>query len=266
MSDSKKHKVVSAYDELVKTLEKVSGVKFDKESLKDFDIKKDRAREAKLAAAQIKQELQINRKKAIGELYKKGVVNQNIVFESLNKDEFNKDAIEGAQIFCYTAQATDKNEVPLLFIQGAEGTGKTSLCHAIANYWLNFNSSSVLICTFEQIRKTRLFYNSDDRIDRDDRDERWEMFCNRNLLILDGLLQNREGLQLFDQRVLSDLLRTRFQRGLPMVITTPVTFNNLHACVGDFCYESIREYTVLAKSLYGGSRRNPLVVNGVEIR
>lgn len=262
MSNSDK-KAVPLFDELVKKIEALSGVKFDPEELKDFDIRKERAREARLARLEIKQEYENARKKAIDSIYRSHMIDPNITFDSLKIDEYNQDAINCAKLFCYAQKDDDKTS--LLFIQGAEGTGKTTLCHAIANYWIKSHNHNISLISFDQIRKTKFFYSNDESGVREERDEQWETFLNKNLLILDGFLQNREGLTIFDQKVFSELLRERYARGLPMVITTPVMFTNLTTALGSYCYESLLEYDVLAKSLHGPSRRNRLVVNGVAI-
>ncbi len=262
MSNSDK-KAVPLFDELVKKIEALSGIKFNQEELTNFDIRKERAREARLAHIEIEREYENSRKKAIEAIYRSHMVDPKITFDSLIVDDYNQDAINCAKLFCY-AQKED-NKVPLLFIQGAEGTGKTMLCHAIANYWLENHSHDISLTSLDQIRKTRFFYTKDESELRDERDEQWEKYLNKKLIILDGFLQSREGMTVFDQKIFSELLRERHARSLPMVITTPVMFSSLTTAMGGYCYESLLEYEVLAKSLLGASRRKPLIVNGVAI-
>lgn len=259
--ESKNDNVKSLYDALIKKYEQVSGNKFDPQENRDFDIRKERAREARLAAQEIRQEQARHKQQAIDDLHSSGLVDARYTFDTIKTDEHNKDAVDSSRLFCLTA-LENPEEVPLLFIQGAEGSGKTVLCNAIANLWAEKCNSSVLIASFEEIRKTRLFTAGEERSESAGRDETWDMYCTKNLLIIDGFLKSREGLSIFDQQLFGQLLRKRHENRLPTVITTPVSFNSLHQCVGDFCFESFREYNVMAKSLYGGSRRKAFTVNG----
>ncbi|SPT69855.1 DNA replication protein [Anaerobiospirillum thomasii] len=248
-----------AFDDLKKVIEELSNMKFDEVKTTPVDLKTMRAREAALAAREIEEQKRLKRKNWINTIHKEGLIDGRYTFETIVRDELNRQAIEMANSFCYLAAS----EMPPCFlIRGAEGTGKTVICHAIANKWLELHGHIVNIVSMDDIRKSCLYNSNELREERISRDSRWEDLCSCSLLIIDGVCTNREQLSQFDQDILGKLLRIRYQRRLPLVITTQIIFMQLHASIGNFCYESIKEYSVIAAELFGASRRQPIVING----
>ena len=260
MADSKQSNNVDAVQALIKTIERMSDIKVRLQQDPNFDFKAMKQREASLAAYEIEQSRKADLKSLIKKIHQSGKIDEKYSFDTIIKDQLNQKAISTAQGFCY---ALDDATVPmLLIIQGAEGAGKTVLANAIANERLKFSPESVELIYFDELKKSRLFNQSEDREERIERNDRWDRFCNVKLLILDGLCQNHEGLQLFDQKIMAELLRIRHDNGLSMAITTVVPFESLHNSIGTHCFESMKDYSVIAESLLGGSRRNPIRFNG----
>lgn len=251
---------IDAVQALIDTIEDISKIKVKLEKDPNFDFKVMKQREAALAAYEIEQSRKADLKSLINKIHKSGRIDAKYNFDTIIKDQLNSKAIGTAQGFCY---AVDDATMPmLLIIQGAEGAGKSVLATAIANERLKSSPESVELIYFDELKKSRLFNQSEDREERIERNDRWERFCTVKLLILDGLCQNHEGLQLFDQKIVAELLRTRHDNGLSMVITTVVPFESLHNSIGTHCFESMKDYSVIAESLLGGSRRNPIRFNG----
>ena len=259
--DRHKARATPLFGELVKKIEELSGMQFTAGAGSSFDLRQERAREARLAAEEIGRARVRARRRAISELHARGEVDLRYSFDTIIRDNHNVDAINAAQLFSITA-GQEQSAPPLLIIQGAEGTGKTVLCHAIANEWLTKGSGSVHIIGFEELRRPFLPSQNEERAEREEREAQWEMYCSRRLLLVDGFLASRNGLSAFTQQLFGRLLRRRSERRLPMVITTPVEFSSFKLAVGTFCFESMRDYVVMTKRLYGASRRRPIMVDG----
>lgn len=252
------------FGELVKKIEELSGRHFSLRDAAPFDLRQERAREAQLAAEEIARARMQARRRAISELHARGDVDLRYCFDTIIRDEHNVDAVNGAQLFSMTA-GQEQAAPSLLIIQGAEGSGKTVLCHAIANEWLDKVSGSVCIVGFEELRRSFLPSQNEEHAERREREAQWEQYCSRRLLLVDGFLASRNGLSAFMQQLFGGLLRRRAERHLPMVITTPVEFGSLRLAVGTYCFESMCDYVVMTKHLYGASRRRPIVADGRQL-
>ncbi len=252
-----------AYEALLQTIERLSNTAIRRDLLikKPVDLKALRAKEAHEAALEIQKENRQNRLLYIQKIHQSGRINPDFAFAKITVDSQNQEAAGLARMFCHTV-SRPLNSVPLLLISGAEGSGKTVLCHAMANELLETGINEVSLCEFEEIRQTFLFNQNEEKQERRERDDRYEHFASVKVLILDGLCQNREGLTVFDQRIFSRLLRERYAARLPMVITTPCELDSLRLALGDFAYESLKQYEAMTAVLFGGSRRRPLRYRG----
>lgn len=253
------------FDDLVKVIERLSNTKFDPKSAEPFDLKQMRKKEAQLAAAEIASQRKNKRKTWIDDIHKEGLVDSRFKFETIIQDDLNRIAIQTAQGFCGSCvESINESEdtAVCLLVRGGEGSGKTVIANAIANKWLELTGHIVNILSMDDIRKACLYSQNEIRQERLDRGDKWDSFCSISLLIIDGLCANKEQLSAFDQKIFSSLLRIRQQKRLPLVITTQLDYAALHQAIGDYCFESIKEYSVMATALYGGSRRAPIVFNG----
>ena len=225
-----------------------------------------RLQDARRAATEIKQQVEEQRASYIRRVHDSGRIDGRWTFNTLHVDAFNESAVTTAFGFCQS-KIRMPHEPVMLLIQGFEGSGKTVLCSAIANYFLeNSKNPSVEIINFDDLRQAHLFNTSEEKEERVNRNRLVEHYMSVNLLIIDSIIPTGEGLSMFDQKIFSNLLRTRLQRNLSMVITMSVPFTKLHSSVGELCFESLKSYSVLTAELYGGSRRNQIMVNGVPLR
>ncbi len=268
-NDGKTPPLTSAYDELVRTIEVLSGRK-----LSDFNIGAVRESFAQMKereAREIAQELAKDRQKssqAFAEhLYKEGAVDRKWQFQNLVQDANNIEAITAGMAFCRETLSPAAGTRPkLLLVFGKEGTGKTVLLNAMANAYLLYGVQSLDLIGFDAILNACYFQSDEHRNDRMERYEEWEHYCNTHVLLLDGLGHITDGFNLFEQRIFSKLVRLRAAAGLPLVISTNLTFDNFSAAIGTFAYESLKEYDSLCVMLAGISRRPPISFKGRPIR
>ncbi len=222
--------------------------------------------DARRAAAEIKTQVEQQRAAYVRRMHDSGRIDGRWTFKTLRMDAYNQSAVLTAKGFCESKTRFDDQPV-ILLLQGFEGSGKTVLCSAIANYFLeNSTNPSVEIINFDDLRQAHLFSSSEEKEERMQRNRLVEHYMSVNLLIIDSIIPTGEGLSMFDQKIFSNLLRTRLQRNLSMVISLSVPFTKLHASVGELCFESLKAYSVMTAELYGGSRRNQIMVNGVPLR
>ena len=263
---NRKNNLAGGVDVLIEAIEGLGNIKVDLNAPSEpIDIVQMRKHEAYLASQEIAASKIAKRRNYVDKLHNQGAVNPLWTFSNLTKDSANQKALTTAQGFCMSLDITD-NEPLLFLVSGGPGTGKTCLCHAVANSVLEKSSSRhIFIVNYDNLKKTRLFMAHENSDVTAEKQQEWERYCSVDLLLLDGLCANNEGLTVFDQKILSELLRIRFVKGLDMMITTPVNFMQLHQAIGDTCFESIREYSVISAMILGQSRRRPLIVDGVPI-
>ncbi|MDO5351936.1 MAG: DnaA/Hda family protein [Succinatimonas sp.] len=265
MDDKKKYAPQGSFDSLIKVIEELGNIKVDYDAVDHkVDLEAMRRHEAFLASQEIQQQRLENRRLHIEDIHRSGRVNAQWTFDNLVKDAQNQNAFASAIGFCSSLDIAHK---PFLyFVQGGAGAGKSALLHAIANRLLTLTSKrEVLIVGYEDFKRSRLFTNKESAEVSVEKQQNWERYCSVDVLFLDDLCGNNDGLTLYDQKILTELLRIRYVKGLSMVISTPVQFKFIHQAIGDSCYESIKEYEVISAILYGNSRRTPLFVEGVPI-
>lgn len=263
-------KAKDVFSTLVTQIEKLSGKQFsDSINEEKIDIEKVRRYEAKLAAREIAQQRLENHKNFVNSFYQQGILDSKDVFETFVQDNCNQDAFLCAQSFTqsinptFLSSAKEISSRPsLLLLLGNPGTGKTKLCNCIANKVLNEYWKDVEINNQNEIKRKRQPSVSDTNYDVAEKNSQWERLTSVDLLILDGLCQNSSRLSPFDVQMISELLRVRFSKKLPMVITTPLEANALHMVLGDEIMESIKLYNVFSSVLLGVSRRNGIMING----
>ena len=225
-----------------------------------------RWQDARRAAVEIAQSQKKLRDDFVRSVHDSGRIDGSWTFETLQIDAHNQNAVNAARGFCFTKNTREAAAQPVIFIlQGAEGTGKTVICSAIANYFLEHGiSQDVEIITFDELRRVNYFNSKiDEREDRQEREHLLDVYQSVNMLIIDSL--RPEGLSMFDQKIFSTLLRTRLARRLSMVISISMPFMQLHTVIGDLCFESLKSYSVMTAELYGGSRRRQILVNGAPL-
>lgn len=223
-------------------------------------------RDAALASIEIQQSIRDQRESYIRRMHDSGRIDRRYTFNSIQVDNFNQAAVNVARAFCASAPQLSAEPV-ILLIQGGEGSGKSVLCHAIANFFLEHGRNpSVEMISLEDLNQANIFNSTDEKEDRILRSRLLERYNTVNLLLLDELCPNRRGLSLFEQKNLSTLLKARLHNRLSMVITLLTPFSQLHDAIGNLCFESLKSYSVLTTELYGSSRRAQILVNGRPLR
>lgn len=262
----------SAFALLLQVIEEHTGISVDDVQVDPYDIYEMRRNEVAEVSAQIKQRQEAYYKQFMEDMRKDAMIDPQCTFAKLKHDINNKDAFAASQNFISNIDKQLSKQLLLVF--GDRGAGKTSLCHAIANQYLQLKTNAyyqtmrnkqlplVLITSFDDIKKTWLFLHRETYEEKQDRESRFQTFCDVDLLIIDGLCNDNMALEAFSQKVLSELLRLRANRELPVVITTSINLQAIHRAIGDQCYEGIKSFDVLATALLGGSRRPNILFNG----
>lgn len=264
-----------ANDELfarLSSIAKVSGVDLDAiaKNIKIRSPKEMRAEETRLASIEIAERNKRQREEFVTNTRKSGHIDPTWTFERLIVDDANGRAITDAKFFC---EARLRNPQPpsVFILAGNPGSGKTVLVNAMANYWLcesNHDTSEhdVCIATASYFERSRVFNQSEDREDVKRRRESWERFCNASFLVIDGLCDNGQGLSTFMQKILGELLRTRFEKNLSMALTiTLPSMKFFPQAVGPLIFEALRQYDSQTALLFGNSRRKPIYFNGIPL-
>ncbi len=260
---TRKNNDINIVDSLIQTIEKLSHEKITLQKDENFNIKEQRRKEALLAAEEIKKANLESRVNEIEKAHASGKISKEFTFDKIKVDMFNQKAIKTARSFV-NHMIKRKDLGPFFFIlRGNEGTGKTVLSHAIANEYLKYCSGSVEIVTFDQIKDTWIYSFNENREERITRNENWDRFCTCDLLIIDSICAIRVPLTLFEQRVFSNILRERHERGLSLMVTTPLSFQmQLRDALTNYCVDFFTQFSAFAAELEGGSRRAKMVVNG----
>lgn len=263
---------VSAFEVLLKTIEQHTGIDVDAVEVDPFEIYQMRRQEANEVANEIKQRQEAFYRQFMSNMRKDANVNPEYTFDRLRKDELNHDAFSLS--FKFLASINQKLNKQMLLVFGDRGSGKTLLCHAIANQYLNLKAAAhyqsprnrqlplALIVNFDDVKKTWLFLHKETYEEKLSRENLFKTYCEVDLLILDGLCSDNMALEPFSQKVFSELIRTRVAQDLPMVVTTSINLQAIHKAVGDLCYEGIKSFDVDATALLGGSRRPNIRFNG----
>lgn len=258
----------NGFETLLKAIEELAGSKIDLSDIKDkADPARLRAMDAKIASQEIAKERLENHKSFVNSIYESKKVLPENTFEKALQDDMNKDAFASARSFCYMAFISGEFSAapPLFLLQGPAGTGKTYICNCIANEFLNKKWKDVEICDYNQIKKAKVPSQADTSFDIEAKNKAWQRFVTVDLLILDGLCKNNEALTAYDRQVLPELLRSRRANNLPMVITTPLQPTMMHNHLGDECFESLKDYSVMTAALFGQSRRQPILFGGARL-
>lgn len=250
---------------MIRDIENISGKKVDLTSTDNLaDPKQLRAEETAIASKELLERQRQLRENFIKRTRESGHIDPAWTFKALQRDPANQKAIGDAEIFCQAHFARPDLPPTLMIVTGLGGTGKTVLANAIANLWLDESGKDVCILTPSQLEKTRFFSSNEEWSETRRRHLEWKRYTDADLLIIDGLCENGQGLSSFMQKVLPELLRSRREKNLSMVITANLPgMNFLSRAVGQHCYESFKEYSVVLGQLMGNSRRKPITMNGM---
>ena len=262
----------SPIEMLLRKIEQHTGINIDDIEVRPGDAELMRRRETIEVAAEVRKRKEDYYRRFVKDMKRSGNVDSKYNFATLNRDKFNNDAFTLSLRFISNIYPQVTPQMLLVF--GDMGTGKTCLCHAIGNKFMQLRTHSKteigrhpdvplsMLTTFDDIKKTWFYSNNESFEDKNERNRRFNAFCNTDLLILDGLCSDNSALDPFAQKIFNELLRRRSSQGLPMVITTAVNLQSIHKAIGDLCYEGIKSFSVTATCLFGRSRRPYIRFNG----
>lgn len=258
-------------DLLLKVIEKQSGIDVDSVEVDPFEIYLMRRNEAREVAGEVHLRKEAYYRNFMSQMRRSGKINPDYSFAALRRDDLNNAAFTEALYFLGRVNTFLSRQLLLLF--GDRGSGKTQLCHAIANKYMSLKAMAhyhasnpelplVMIVSFDDVKQTRMFTHKETAEEKQSRDRSFNAMCKVDLLILDGLCSDNVALEVFSQKIFAELLMERSRNNLPMVITTSVNLQAVHRAIGDLCYESIKSFDVNATALLGRSRRAQIMFNG----
>lgn len=251
---------------MVREIEKLSGKKVEMDfALQRPDPKQLRAEETAEATRELSERQFKIKQEFIKRTRVSGHIDPAWNFKTLIRDAANQKAITDAELFCQAHFV--KPEPSLFIVAGVGGSGKSVLCNAIANLWLETAQKEVCIVSPSQLERPRLFSNNEDWSETQRRQQEWKRYTECDLLIVDGLCEGGQGLSSHMQKVFPELVRARRSLNLSMVLSVNLPgLNYLSRAVGQHCFESFKEYQVILAQLVGGSRRKPITLNGMPLQ
>lgn len=267
-----KSRVLSPIEMLLKTIQEHTGINVDDIDVDPNDAAKMRMKETQEVAQEVRRRKEEFYRRYVQDMKRSSNLDQKFCFANLDRDKFNNDAFSLGLRFISNIYPKLTPQMFLLF--GEVGTGKTALCNAVGNKYMqirsrhkntmasNPDSPIVMMTTFDDIKKTWFYSSNESYEDRAERNRKFNAFCTTDLLILDGLCSDNTALDPFAQKIFNELLRRRSGQGLPMMITTSINLQSIHKAIGDLCYEGIKSFSVTAACLFGRSRRPFIRFNG----
>ncbi len=146
----------------------------------------------------------------------------------------------------------------LLYLYGSYGVGKSSLAGAIARYVIKTQMREVIFMQwFSIVRKMHSIRNEGDEL------EKWfEKLYNVDLLVIDEVCADTAKLTEPQRRDLGQILRGRKNLHRNTIIISNAGPEELYHLVGEFCWESIKNYKeVTALQVPGPNRRVATIGN-----
>ena len=267
----------SAFDSMlaeINAIQKKNGSRIDLEAIaRNMTMRTPqqmRAEETAIATAELAARNKKQRDDFIRRTRESGRIDPAWHFGVLATDTANYQAIHDARLFCQVHIVHP--EPPALFLLcGGPGSGKSVLANAMADFWLtesnkDNNFKDVCIITPSMLERSKLFSRSEDNSDLRRRNDDWERFCSASLLIVDGLCESGLGLSNFMQKILCELMQSRYLKKLSMVLTLSLpAISYLSGAVGPQTFEAFKEYETITAQLLGRSRRKPIVYNGMAL-
>lgn len=211
----------------------------------------------------VRSEQQKARKQRVADIHGKSLLNPNWVFDNLDMDSPDvMEAVSSARSFIAAHQdkAWRESGAHLMLFYGDYGRGKSHIAGAIAHELINQHEISVLYQQLSSLLEMRFF--SWDYKAQDDIGERFRELTHQlnevDLLVLDEVCVNETQLNKNAQSWLGNLLRQRFADKKNCILITNHDLPKLQNALGQYCFESIKEYDTYKVRFNGPSRREAL--------
>lgn len=252
------HSIRDKIDQLAKTLGKKPS---EKSNQSYADLRKEYTHLANKDVSTLQQQTKQQR---IQYIHGKSDLNPNWTFENLIVDD--NDVVEAVSIAkSFIAAHGDKSwresKAHLMLFYGDYGRGKSHLAGSIAHELINKYEISVLYRQLSSLLEMRFFsydYQAQDSIGEKFRQTQKELF-DVDLLILDEVCVNESTLKHNAQSWLGNLLRQRLSENKNCILITNHNLSSLESAMGNYCFESLKEYDTYKICFKGPSRRTPLV-------
>lgn len=212
----------------------------------------------------VKRLQQSSKQDRIQAIHGRADLNPKWIFDNLVLDSDDViDAVSIAKSFIAAHQDPSwrQSNAHMMIFHGDYGRGKSHIAGAIAHELINEYEISVLYRQLSTLLELRFFsydYNSQDNIAEKFR-EMTQDLLDVDLLILDEVCVNETMLKKNAQSWLGNLLRQRMANKQNCILITNHDLPQLQQALGNYCYESIKEYDTYIVQFSGPSRRVPLI-------
>lgn len=189
---------------------------------------------------------------------------ENLVFDS--EDISEAVSIAKSFISAHSDPTWRKSGSHMMIFYGDYGRGKSHIAGAIAHELIDKFEISVLYRQLSSLLEMRFFsydYSAQDNIGEKFRETQQELL-DVDLLILDEVCVNETMLKKNTQSWLGNLLRQRLVDNKNCILITNHNLAELENALGNYCFESIKEYDTYKVKFSGASRRKEIVPTQVE--
>lgn len=199
----------------------------------------------------------------ISAIHGRSDLNPNWIFDNLNMDSPDvMEAVSSARSFIAAHQDVSWREsgAHLMLFYGDYGRGKSHIAGAMAHELINQHEISVLYRQLTSLLEMRFFswdYKAQDNIGEKFREVNQELI-DVDLLILDEVCVNETQLNKNAQSWFGNLLRQRFANKKNCILITNHDLPQLQNALGQYCFESIKEYDTYKVRFGGPSRRQSI--------
>ncbi len=214
----------------------------------------------------VKQLQKQSKLKRISEIHGRSDLNPKWVFDNIQMD--SQDVVEAVSIAksfiaAHQDQAWRNSGSHMMLFYGDYGRGKSHIAGAIAHELINQHEISVLYRQLSTLLEMRFFsydYSATDKIGEKFREINQELM-DVDLLILDEVCVNETHLKKNAQSWLGNLLRQRLVEKKNCILITNHDLPTLYQALGNYCFESLKEYDTYKVKFSGNSRRSELLDN-----
>lgn len=211
----------------------------------------------------VRKQQQQAKQQRIQAIHGRSDLNPKWVFDNLIEDSQDViDAISIAKSFIAAHGDPNwrNNASHMMIFYGDYGRGKSHIAGAIAHELIDKYETTVLYRQLSSLLEMRFFsydYSATDNIGEQFRKIQQELH-EVDLLILDEVCVNESVLKQSAQSWLGNLLRQRLANRKNCILITNHNLNQLEQALGNYCFESIKEYDTYKVQFSGPSRRQSI--------